>query len=151
MASNSRHHSRYVDSLDSPLFPFGFGLSYTTFEFANLRTSPVLQAPGISVTVEVTNTGNRAGTTVAQCYVRDMVASVARPVSELKGFERVHLEAGETKTLFFRLGPEELSYLDDNGKEVLEFGHFQVWVGADSNAELGTEFEITPGGRWDRS
>ena len=148
MPPNSRRHSRYVDSLDSPLFPFGFGLSYTTFEYGNLRTSPAPQKPEISVTVEVTNTGNRAGTTVAQCYVRDIVAGVARPVRELKGFERVPLEAGETKTILFRLGPEELSYLDDNGNEVLEPGRFQVWVGGDSNAELGTEFEITPDGKW---
>lgn len=148
MALNSRRHSRYVDSLDSPLFPFGFGLSYTTFKYGNLRTSQVPQTPEISVTVEVTNTGNRAGTTVAQCYVRDMVASVARPVRELKGFERVPLEAGETKTILFKLGPEELSYLDDDGNEVLELGRFQVWVGGDSNAELGTEFEITPDSKW---
>ncbi len=147
MVANSRHHSRYVDSLDSPLFPFGFGLSYTTFAYSNLRTSPDSPTSEISVTVEVTNTGNRAGTTVAQCYLRDMVASVARPVRELKGFERVHLEAGETKTILFKLGPEELAYLDGNGNAVLEPGRFQVWVGADSNAELGTEFEITPEGK----
>ena len=148
MVSNSRRHSRYVDSLDSPLFPFGFGLSYTTFEYANLRTSLVPQTPEVVVTVEVTNTGNRAGSTVAQCYLRDSVASVARPVRELKGFERVPLEAGETKTIVFRLGPEELAYRDDNGNELLEPGRFQVWVGADSNAELGAEFEITPDGKW---
>jgi len=148
MPPNSRRHSRYVDSLDSPLFPFGFGLSYTTFEYGNLRTFPAPQTSEISITVEVTNTGNRAGTTVAQCYVRDVVASVARPVRELKGFERVPLEAGETKTILFKLGPEELAYLDDNGNEVLESGRFQVWVGGDSNAELGTEFEITPNGKW---
>jgi beta-glucosidase len=148
MPANSRRHSRYVDSLDSPLFPFGFGLSYTTFEYGNLQTSPSPHKPEISVTVEVTNTGNRAGTTVAQCYVRDIVAGVARPVRELKGFERIPLEAGETKTIMFRLGPEEVSYLDDNGNEVLEPGRFQVWVGGDSNAELGTEFEITLDGKW---
>jgi len=148
MVPNSRRHSRYVDSLDSPLFPFGFGLSYTTFEYANLRMSLVPQTPEVVVTVEVTNTGNRAGSTVAQCYLRDSVASVARPVRELKGFECVPLEAGETKTIVFRLGPEELAYRDDNGNELLEPGRFQVWVGCDSNAELGAEFEITPDGKW---
>jgi beta-glucosidase len=148
MPKGSRRHSRYVDSLDSPLFPFGFGLSYTTFEYGNLRTSAASQTPAILVSVEVTNTGNRAGTTVAQCYVRDVVASVVRPVRELKGFERVPLEAGKTKTILFTLGPKELSYLDDNGNEVLEPGRFQIWVGGDSNAELGAEFEITPGGGW---
>jgi beta-glucosidase len=148
MPPNSRRHSRYVDSLDSPLFPFGFGLSYTTFEYGNLRISAAPQTPEISVTAQVTNTGNRDGTTVAQCYVRDVVANVARPVRELKGFERVPLKAGETKSILFRLGPKELSYLDDNGNEVLEPGRFQVWVGGDSNAELGTEFEITLDGKW---
>jgi beta-glucosidase len=148
MVPNSRRHSRYIDSLDSPLFPFGFGLSYTTFEYGNLHTSPASQTPEMLVTVEVTNTGNRAGTTVAQCYVRDVVAGVARPVRELKGFERIPLDAGETKTILFKLGPKELSYLDDNGNEVLEPGRFQVWVGGDSNAELVTEFEITPDGKW---
>ncbi|WP_035256888.1 glycoside hydrolase family 3 N-terminal domain-containing protein [Desulfatirhabdium butyrativorans] len=144
MPPHSRRYSRYVDSLDSPLFPFGFGLSYTTFEFANLQISQSHLKPEVSVTVEITNTGNRAGTTVAQCYVRDIVARVARPVRELKGFERVFLDAGETRTVQFTLGPHELSYLDDNGNEVLEPGRFQVWVGPDSNAELGAEFEITP-------
>ena len=145
MNAGSRRHSRYVDSLDSPLFPFGFGLSYTTFEYSNLRALSAPQTAGITVSVEVANTGERAGTTVAQCYVRDCVASVARPVRELKGFERVSLDAGEKKTIVFRLGPEELSYLDDNGKAVLEPGRFQVWVGEDSNAESGTEFELTAG------
>ncbi len=144
MPPNSRRHSRYVDSLDSPLFPFGFGLSYTTFEYANLKLTKSPRKPEVSIAVEVTNTGNRAGTTVAQCYLRDVVARVARPVRELKGFERVFLDAGETKTVRFTLGPQELSYLDDDGNEVLEPGRFQVWVGADSNAELGAEFEITP-------
>jgi beta-glucosidase len=148
MPPNSRRHSRYIDSLDSPLFPFGFGLSYTTFEYGNLQLSPASPKTEISVTVDVTNTGNRAGTTVAQCYVRDIVAGVARPVRELKGFERVSLEAGETKTITFRLGPEELSYLDDNGLSVLEPGRFQVWAGGDSYAELGAQFEITPDGKW---
>jgi beta-glucosidase len=148
MPQGSRRYSRYVDSLDSPLFPFGFGLSYTTFDYGNLHLSPAPQTPEMLVTVEVTNTGARAGITVAQCYLRDVVASVARPVRELKGFERVALEAGETKTITFRLGPKELSSLDDDGNEVLEPGRFQVWVGGDSTAELGAEFEITPGGEW---
>jgi beta-glucosidase len=144
----SRRHSRYIDSLDSPLFPFGFGLSYTTFKYGNLCATADPQIPEIVVTAQVTNTGDRAGTTVAQCYVRDVVASVARPVRELKGFERVSLEAGQIKTILFRLGPKEVSYLDDNGHEVLEPGRFQVWVGGDSNTDLGADFEITPDGRW---
>ncbi len=77
-----------------------------------------------------------------------VLPAVARPVRELKGFERVSLASGEKKTIVFRLGPEELSCLDDNGKAVLEPGRFQVWVGEDSNAESGTEFELTPDGTW---
>jgi beta-glucosidase len=148
MVADDRRHSRYIDSLDSPLFPFGFGLSYTTFEYSNVRATAAPQAAGITVSVVVANTGSRAGTTVAQCYIRDCVASMARPVRELKGFARVSLASGERKTIAFRLGPEELSYLDDNGNAVLEPGRFQVWVGADSTAESGTEFELTPDGTW---
>jgi beta-glucosidase len=148
MLAGSRRYSRYLDALDSPLFPFGFGLSYTTFAYANLCVSATSQPPEILVSVDVANTGGRAGETVAQCYVRDVVAAVARPVRELKGFERVALEAGEKKTISFRLGRKELSYLDDNGNEVLEPGRFQIWAGADSNAELGAEIEITEDGRW---
>jgi beta-glucosidase len=148
MNAGSRRHSRYVDSLDSPLFPFGFGLSYTTFAYSNVRAVAAPQKAGITVSVEVANTGSRAGTTVAQCYVRDCVASVARPVRELKAFERVALESGEKKTIVFHLTPEELSFLDDNGTAVLEPGRFQVWVGEDSTAESGTEFEIRPDGTW---
>jgi len=144
MPANSRRSSRYVDALDSPLFPFGFGLSYTTFAYGNLLTSPDPGTARITVRVEVTNTGDRAGTTVAQCYLRDCVASLARPVRELRGFERVPLEAGECKTVSFRLGPEELSFCDDHGNEVLEPGRFQVWVGTDSQAELTAEFELSP-------
>jgi beta-glucosidase len=148
MAAGNRRLSRYIDSLDSPLFPFGFGLSYTTFEYSKLRVSAASQGSGITVSVEVANTGERAGTTVAQCYVRDCVAAVARPVRELKAFERVTLAAGERKTIAFRLGPQELCYLDESGKAVLEPGRFQVWAGEDCTAESGTEFEITPDGGW---
>ncbi|MBM4310627.1 MAG: hypothetical protein FJ119_06745 [Deltaproteobacteria bacterium] len=148
MNVGSRRHSRYVDSLDSPLFPFGFGLSYTTFQYSNLRAAAAPQKAGITVSVEVVNTGEWAGTTVAQCYVRDCVAAVSRPVRELKGFERVALEAGEKKTIAFHLGPQELSYLDDRGQAVLEPGRFQVWIGEDSTADSGAEFELTADGAW---
>jgi len=148
MPPNNRRYSRYIDSLDSPLFPFGFGLSYTRFEFGRLQLAPNPQTPEMQVTVEVTNTGDRVGTTVVQCYLRDLVASVARPVKELKGFERVQLQPNETQTILFKLGPHDLSFLDDNGNEVREPGRFQVWVGGDSNASLQKEFEITPDGRW---
>ncbi len=142
---NSWKVSRYNDSLDSPLFPFGFGLSYTTFEYANLRVSKTSIKAGavVIVSAEVTNTGKAAGEEIVQCYIRDLVASRSRPVRELKGFCRLPLQPGETKRVEFTLGPQELGFLDENGKLVLEAGKFQVWVGPDSNATLGTEIELT--------
>jgi beta-glucosidase len=137
----SRRHSRYNDGLDSPLYPFGFGLSYTTFEYANLEITPG-GPQSVTVSAQVTNTGSLPGETVAQCYLRDLAASVARPVRELKGFARLALQPGESKTVAFPLGPAELSFLDDDGRPVLEPGTFQVWVGGDSDAELGSKFEI---------
>jgi beta-glucosidase len=138
---NDRHHSRYNDSLDSPLFPFGFGLSYSSFEYSHIRVTKK-QATEFQVSAKIKNTSKLAGETVVQCYLRDVVASISRPVRELKGFERVFLKPGETKTITFTLGPKELCFLDENGQPVLEPGKFQVWVGGDSNAALGTEFEL---------
>jgi len=141
---NSRQHSRYNDALDSPLFPFGFGLSYTTFEYSNFRlaASALQHGQPQVISADVTNTGKLAGQTVAQCYLQDVVASFARPVRELKGFQRLALQAGETQTVTFSLGPEALGFLDETGQLVLEPGKFEVWIGEDSNAQLGGAFEL---------
>jgi beta-glucosidase len=138
---NDRHHSRYNDALDSPLYPFGFGLSYSSFEYSAIRVTKTAPTQ-IQVSAEIKNTSQVAGTTVAQCYIRDVSASLSRPVRELKGFERVALNPGESKTVTFSLGTKELCFLDENGQPVLEPGKFQVWVGGDSHAELSAEFEI---------
>ena len=124
----------YIDLTGMPLFPFGFGLSYTTFEYSNLRIEPVSIAADGSATVRATvrNTGTRAGDEVVQLYVRDVLASVARPILELKGFQRVSLDPGAAREVSFTLGPEELRMLDRDRKWVVEPGAFRVLIGASS-------------------
>lgn len=135
----------YVDLTGHPLFPFGFGLSYTTFEYSNLTITPaIITTSGrTSVRCSVKNTGARAGDEVVQLYVRDVLASIARPVMALKGFARVHLAPGETKEVSFTLMPEHLSMLDASMHEVVEAGLFRVLVGASSrDIRLRGEFLV---------
>ena len=124
----------YVDLTGMPLFPFGFGLSYTTFEYSNLRIEPAtIDAAGTAtVRCTVRNTGARAGDEVVQLYVRDVLASVARPILELKGFQRISLERGAAREVSFTLGPEELRMLDRDRRWVVEPGAFRVLIGASS-------------------
>lgn len=124
----------YVDLSGKPLFPFGHGLSYTTFAYRDLRVSPERIGPQgtAEVSLEVANTGERAGDEVVQLYVRDVVASVARPVKELKGFRRITLQPGESQRVTFRLGPEELGMYDAEMKYRVEPGVFELQVGSSS-------------------
>ena len=124
----------YVDLTGMPLFPFGFGLSYTTFEYSNLRIEPATIAAGGTATVRCTirNTGGRAGDEVVQLYVRDVLASVARPILELKGFQRISLDRGAAREVSFTLGPEQLRMLDRERRWVVEPGIFRVLIGASS-------------------
>lgn len=124
----------YIFDDISPLYPFGFGLSYTTFEIKNLRIQdPVIKkSESTKVLVDITNTGKREGSEVVQMYVRDLVGSVTRPVKELKGFSKVFLEPGETKTVTLEITPELLSFYDINMKYVVEPGEFNIMVGSSS-------------------
>ena len=136
----------YLFSDKSPLFSFGFGLSYTTFSYTNLRVTPAaIPASGtVTVQVDVTNTGKRAGDEVAQLYIRDEVSSVTRPVKELRGFERFSLQPGESKTVSFQLGPEALQFYDRDMKRVVEPGKFTVMVGPNSVDLKSATFNVTP-------
>jgi beta-glucosidase len=123
-----------VDAKADPLYPFGYGLSYTTFKYGNVKVTPAQIGPAgtAKVTVEVTNAGSRKGDEVVQLYIRDLVSSVTRPVKELRGFERVSLDPGQTKTVEFTLGPEELSFLNRDYHKVVEPGEFDIMVGGNS-------------------
>jgi beta-glucosidase len=135
----------YLDLTGMPLFPFGFGLSYSTFEYSGLEISAATISPTGRVTVACTvkNTGTRAGDEVVQLYIRDVLGSVARPVMELKGFERIRLDPGQSRRVTFDLGPEHLKMLDENMKWIVEPGTFRVMVGASSkDIRLRGEFTV---------
>ncbi len=139
------YNPRYWDGLPVPLYPFGYGLSYTTFEFSNLKVSaPQVKVGGsLAVSVDVTNSGKVTGDEVAQLYIHQRWGSDSRPLRELKGFERLKLQPGETKTVTFHLGPDELRYWSTNtGGWIQEAAAFDIWVGADSMAKLHADFEI---------
>lgn len=127
-------HRPYLFSNSTPLFPFGYGLSYSKFRYANLRLEPATVPINgkTRVSVDVSNTGNRAGDEVVQLYIRDEVSSVTRPIKELKGFERVNLKPGETRTVSFSIGPEELQFYNREMKRVVEPGTFKIMVGPNS-------------------
>ena len=134
----------HLDLDHTPLFAFGHGLSYAGFEYSNLQISPAQMKPGesICISVDVRNTGQRSALEVVQLYVRDPVASVTRPVRELKGFQRVHLEPDQTRRVDFQLGSDALGFYGRELEWVVESGRFQVWVGGSSNAELSGEFQL---------
>jgi len=138
--------SRYWDIPTSPLYSFGYGLSYTTFSYSNVRVSKATAKLGesVEVNVDVENTGRRPGEEVAQLYIHQRSGSASRPVRELKGFERVVLAPGEKKTVRFTLGKTELTYWSSAHKGwIQDPATFDVWVGGDSNATLQTQFQIT--------
>lgn len=134
----------YLYSDKSPVFPFGWGLSYTTFKYSDLAvSSPRFAVDGeATVSVKVTNTGSRRGDEVVQLYLRDVVSSVTRPVRELKGFARVTLAAGETKTVSFRITPDKLSFYNREMRRVVEPGEFEAMVGGNSVDLTVTKFEV---------
>jgi beta-glucosidase len=137
--------SRYWDIPSTPLYPFGYGLSYTTFSFDHLQVSPAEAKVGsnLQVSVDVTNTGNGAGDVVVQLYIHQRAGSASRPVRQLKGFQRVSLAAGATQTVQFTLGPNELQFWSPAKKRwVVEPEQFDLWVGEDSTAKLHGEFRL---------
>jgi beta-glucosidase len=137
--------TNYIDVENSPLFPFGFGLSYTKFEYSNLQlsTATLVSDGKMMVSVEVKNAGNFDGEEVVQLYLRDVVASITRPVKELKGFQKVNLKEGETKTISFEITEEDLRFYNGLLEYVSEPGKFEVFVGGNSNEVLNASFSLT--------
>ena len=134
--------SHYIDESNAPLYPFGYGLSYTEFSYSGLNISPT--ATGANVSVTVTNTGKVAGEEVAQVYIHDRAASVSRPVRELKAFRKFKLEPGASRQVNFTLGHEQLGFYTGEGTYVVEPGWFDVYVGGSSAASLTASFEYRP-------
>ena len=129
-----KYQSNYLDVRNDPLYPFGYGLSYTTFSYSDLQLSATEMSPtgSVEASVTVTNTGKVDATEIVQLYIRDLVASVSRPVKELKGFERITLKAGESKNVTFTITPEMLKFYNYDLKYVLEPGDFSIMVGPNS-------------------
>jgi beta-glucosidase len=136
---------RYWDEASTPLFPFGHGLSYATFEFADLAVDRPAIAAGESLTVSamMRNASERVGDEVVQLYVHQRNGTASRPVRELKGFRRLTLQGGESRTVEFTLGPDELRYWNAAARDwVIDAATFDVWVGGDSTAALGATFTV---------
>jgi beta-glucosidase len=143
--TSNKYSSKYLDIPVTPLFPFGYGLSYTQFRLSNLQLSTQAIRPDgtLTVGVDVENTGKRAGDEVVQFYIRDIAASVTRPVKELKGFERITLQPGEKRHLTFTLGPKELGFHNRDMRFVVEPGTFNVTIGTSSDDDrLKSSFEV---------
>lgn len=140
--ANGPFKTRYLDLPPSPLFPFGFGLTYTRFEYANLHLSSETMRGALEISAEITNIGARAGTEVVQLYVRDLVGSLTRPIRELKGFQRITLQPGETRRVSFTLREEDLAFTRADGTFGTEPGGFHVWIASDSRSGLRGEFRL---------
>jgi beta-glucosidase len=142
LASESWFTTRYIDLPSTPLFPFGFGLSYTSFEYANIEVSDPTLRNQISISAEITNIGERSGSELVQLYVRDLVGSLTRPIRELKGFQRIELQPGETRRVKFSLTEEMLAFTRADGSKGIEPGRFQVWIAPNSASGLCGEFRV---------
>ena len=139
-----KYKSRYTDSDISPLFPFGFGLSYTTFTYSDLKLSAdkINKKETLKIEVEITNTGNFDGSEVAQLYIKDLVGSVTRPVKELKGFEKIFLKKGEKKVVSFQITSDDLKFFDKNMNFNSEAGTFEIFIGGNSDTQNKKTFEL---------
>lgn len=131
--------SHYSDEVNEPLYPFGYGLSFTQFKYENLKLTKILKDV-VEVSIDITNVGERDGEEVVQLYIHDKVASIVRPIKELKGFKKVMLKAKEKQTIYFQLTNELLGFYNENGKFIVEPGEFEVMIGGNSQDLLKTSF-----------
>jgi beta-glucosidase len=139
-----KFHSNYLDVSNDPVYPFGFGLSYTEFSYAEIKLSKteMTATDSLIVSVDVTNKGSKDGNEVVQLYIRDLVGSSTRPVKELKGFQKISLKAGETKTVSFTIGVNDLSFYKSDLSFGYEPGEFQVFVGGNSRDVKSVSFNL---------
>ncbi len=144
--TTSKYNSRYRDIPScAPLFEFGYGLSYTTFSVSNLKLSSSSMSPrgSVTATVDVKNTGDRAGDDVVQLYLHDPVASISQPIRRLRGFQRVTLSPGQSQTVSFRLDKSDVGFYDNQGRFVVEPGRIDVYAGDTSSADMTASFQVT--------
>jgi beta-glucosidase len=141
---NNKYTSKYLDSPVTPVFPFGYGLSYTTFRLTNLSLSAQSIKPDghLTVSADLENGGARAGDEVVQLYIRDVVATVTRPLKELKGFQKISLKPGEKRRVQFTLASEQLGFYDREMRFTVEPGEFRVFVGQNSAEGLQASFQV---------
>jgi beta-glucosidase len=142
VSSEGQFKTRYLDLPNTPLFPFGFGLGYTSFGYSNLQLSHPVLHNEITISAEITNTGDEPGSELVQLYVRDMVGTLTRPVRELKGFQRHMLQPGETRRVSFTLSEEMLAFTRVDGSRGVEPGRFQAWIAPHSASGLCGEFRL---------
>lgn len=139
-----KFRSNYLDVSNDPLYPFGYGLSYANFTYSDIKLSAasVKSDQSLRAIVTVTNTGARDGQEVVQLYIRDLVASITRPVKELKGFQKVFLEAGESKLITFTISVNDLKFYNSDLKYVAEPGDFKVFIGGNSRDVKEAGFKL---------
>ena len=141
-----KFRSNYIDVSNDPLYPFGYGLSYTTFAYSDMQLSADSmnkQNGELTASITVTNTGNCDADEIVQLYIRDIVGSITRPVKELKGFQRIHLKKGESKKVSFKITPELLKFYDYDLNYVCEPGDFNVMIGSNSQDVFVLKFTVT--------
>jgi beta-glucosidase len=144
--ADKKYTSKYLDIPFTPEYPFGFGLSYTTFQYSNVRlsSSQIRLGGKLTARANVANTGKYESDEIVQLYTRQLAASLSRPVRELRSFQRIHLKPGETKTVEFNLSTDDLAFYQAGGQLTAEPGAFQLWVAPDSASGQTVDFQIIP-------
>ncbi len=144
---NQKYTSKYLDVQNDPLYPFGYGISYTTFNYSDIKlsSSGLKSGQKITAAISITNNGKYDGIETAQLYIRDMVGSITRPVKELKGFQRVNLKPGESKTVTFTISDEDLKFYNSDLKYAAEPGDFKLFIGGNSRDVKEAAFKLEPG------
>ena len=142
--NNTRYTSKYIDSPNTPLYPFGYGLSYTEFSYSpiTLSTNSINFSESFTASVTVTNTGKRFGEEVVQLYIQDMVGSAVRPVKELKGFDKIALKAGQSQVVSFTINADDLAFYTRDMSFKAEAGDFKLFIGASSEDLQAVDFEL---------